>query len=163
MTIHDGAHVDSQAWVDEAATVWPGAFVGRDARIGSGTVIGRNAHVDAGVHVGSNCKIQSGALLYGPAVLYDGVFIGPGAILTNDRHPRAVLPDGTLKGGKDWSPVGVVIREGASVGAGAILVAPVEVGPWAMVGAGAVVVANVDGRSLVVGCPARVVNTLVEH
>ena len=60
-------------------------------------VIGRSVFIDAGVVVGDNCKLQNNVLVYAPAVLESGVFIGPAAVLTNDRYPRAVNPDGSPK------------------------------------------------------------------
>jgi acetyltransferase-like isoleucine patch superfamily enzyme len=76
-------------------------------------------------------------------------------VLTNDTYPRSVDPDGTLKRGGDWEPVGVVVEEGASLGARSVCVAPVRIGAWAMVAAGAVVTADVPPYALVVGVPAR--------
>jgi serine acetyltransferase len=61
----------------------------------------------------------------------------------------------SLKGGDDWVAVGVTIREGASIGARAVCVAPVTIGRWATVGAGAVVTKNVPDFALVLGVPAR--------
>ena len=100
-------------------------------------------------------KLQNYALVYEPAKLGDGVFVGPAAVLTNDTYPRAVTPDGRLKNTDDWHAVGVVIGEGAAIGARAVCVAPVTIGRWALVAAGAVVVADVPDFGLVVGVPAR--------
>ena len=88
------------------------------------------------------------------------VFVGPGAILTNDSHPRAVNPDHSMKTTADWTLKGVVVREGASVGAGAIVMAGIEIGAWALVGAGSVVMRDVEPHSLVQGVPARPVATV---
>ena len=105
--------------------------------------------------VGDRCKIQNHALLYEPAVLEDGVFVGPAVVATNDLHPRAVTVDGDLKSADDWSAVGVTVRTGASIGARSVLVAPVVVGAWATVAAGAVVNRDVRAHELVAGVPAR--------
>jgi acetyltransferase-like isoleucine patch superfamily enzyme len=105
--------------------------------------------------MGDHCKLQNHALVYEPAVLEDGVFVGPAAVFTNDHYPRAVNPDGSLKSAHDWRPVGVRVRTGASVGARAVCVAPVTVGRWAMVAAGSVVVHDVPDFALVAGVPAR--------
>ena len=83
------------------------------------------------------------------------MFIGPAVVLTNDHNPRAINPDGTLKDASDWEPVGVTIGEGAAIGARAVCVAPVTIGPWATVAAGAVVTRDVPAYGLVVGVPAR--------
>ena len=105
--------------------------------------------------MGDNCKLQNHALVYEPAVLEDGVFVGPAVVFTNDCYPRAITPNGTLQRGTDWEPVGVVVRHGASVGARAVCVAPVTIGRWALVAAGSVVTKDVADFSLVAGVPAR--------
>ena len=107
-----------------------------------------------GVSVGAHSKVQNYALIYGPALLEDGVFIGPAAVLTNDKLPRSINPDGSLKSTEDWQAEGVTIRRGAAIGARALVLPGVEVGEWSMVGAGAVVTKDVPAHALVVGSPA---------
>ncbi|WP_369207682.1 acyltransferase, partial [Streptomyces sp. PU-14G] len=150
-----GAQVSDEAVVGAGTTVWELAQVREGAVVGMECVIGRGAYVGAGVRVGARCKVQNHALLYEPAELGDGVFVGPAVVLTNDRAPRAVDPDGTLKRAGDWHAVGVTVAEGASLGARAVCVAPVRIGRWAMVAAGAVVTCDVPDFGLVVGVPAR--------
>jgi len=149
------ADVCEDAIIGEGTSIWHLAQVREGARLGAHCVIGRGAYIGAGVILGDNCKVQNDALIYEPAQLGDGVFIGPGVVLTNDTYPRAVNPDGSRKGAGDWQAVGVHIHQGASVGARAILVAPVVIGEWAMVAAGAVVVSDVPDYGLVAGVPAR--------
>lgn len=153
--IDPSADVDPRAEVGAGTRVWHLAQVREDARLGRDCVVGRGAYVGPGVRVGDRCKLQNQALVYEPAVLEDGVFVGPAVVLTNDEFPRAVTPDGRLKSADDWDAVGVTIREGASIGARAVCVAPVVVGRWALVAAGAVVVADVPDFALVVGVPAK--------
>jgi acetyltransferase-like isoleucine patch superfamily enzyme len=117
--------------------------------------VGRGAYVGPGVRIGDHVKLQNYALVYEPAELADGVFVGPAAVLTNDYYPRAVDPEGRLKGGGDWEPVAVRVAEGASLGARSVCVAPVHVGRWALVAAGAVVTRDVPDFALVAGVPAR--------
>lgn len=148
-TIEDGASVG-----DDTA-VWDGACVRVGARVGAQCVIGRGAFIDTCVVVGDRCKIQNDALIYSPARLADGVFIGPAVVLTNDRFPRAVDPAGELKGAHDWEPVGAIIEHGASVGARAVVLGGVTVGRWSLVAAGAVVNSDVVPFALVAGTPAR--------
>jgi acetyltransferase-like isoleucine patch superfamily enzyme len=152
--IHADADVDQNAIIAADAKIWDLARIRSGSSIGSGTIVGRNAYVDSDVVIGKNCKIQNNALLYSPAVIADGVFIGPGVILTNDLNPRAINEDQTLKSATDWKIQRVELQTGASIGAGAICVAPVIIGSWAMVGAGAVVVKDVPNYALVVGNPA---------
>jgi len=153
--IHADADVDQNVIIAADAKIWDLARIRSGSSIGSGTIVGRNAYVDCEVVIGKNCKIQNSALIYSPAVIADGVFIGPGAILTNDLKPRAINEDQTLKSATDWKIQRVEVQTGASIGAGAICVAPVIIGSWAMVGAGAVVVKDVPNYALVVGNPAK--------
>ena len=149
------ADVDPEAVIGDGTTVWHLAQIREAAVVGRGCNLGRGAYVGPGVRIGDNCKIQNYALVYEPAVLGAGVLIGPAVVLTNDRNPRAVDSAGRLKGRDDWQQVGVTIGDGASIGAQAVCVAPVEVGRWAMVAAGAVVTRDVPDFALVVGVPAR--------
>jgi UDP-2-acetamido-3-amino-2,3-dideoxy-glucuronate N-acetyltransferase len=149
------ADVDDRAEIGEGSSVWHLAQVRENAHIGRNCIVGRGAYIGTGVHLGDNCKIQNYALVYEPAKLGDGVFVGPAVVLTNDHYPRAVNPDGSLKSGHDWEPVGVTIDDGASIGARSTCVAPVHIGRWALVAAGSVVVKDVPAFALVAGVPAR--------
>jgi len=153
--LHTEAHLDENVTIGTDSRIWEQARVRSGAKIGSKTIIGRSAYIDTDVQIGANCKVQNNALIYSPAVIADGVFIGPGAILTNDLNPRAINETGTQKSATDWKVQRVEILYGASIGAGAICVAPVTIGSWAMVGAGAVVIKNVPDFALVVGNPAK--------
>lgn len=153
--VHGTSDVHPTAQISEGVTIWHYAQVRERGFVGENVVIGRGAYLGSGVRVGANCKIQNYALVYEPAVIEAGVFIGPGVILTNDQFPRAVKPDGSQKSASDWDAVGVTIREGASIGAGSICIAPVEIGAWALVAAGSTVTNNVPAFALMAGVPAR--------
>lgn len=153
--IEPSADVAPSAQVASSARVWHLAQVREDALIGEETIVGRGAYIGEGVVVGPRCKIQNYALVYEPASLAEGVFVGPAAVFTNDHCPRAINADGTLKGASDWEAVGVTVERGAAIGARAVCVAPVRIGAWACVGAGAVVTRDVAPYALVVGVPAR--------
>lgn len=153
--IVDSADVSPEAMIGAGSSIWHLAQVREGARIGKNCIVGRGAYVGTGVVMGDNCKVQNYALVYEPAKLADGVFIGPAVVLTNDTYPRAINADGSLKSAHDWEPVGVTIERGASIGARATCVAPVTIGAWATVAAGAVVVKDVPAYALVVGVPAR--------
>jgi acetyltransferase-like isoleucine patch superfamily enzyme len=152
---HPTAEVEAGAVVGEGTVVWQYAHIRAGARVGRECIVGRGAYVGPGVRIGNRCKLQNYALVYEPAVLGDGVFVGPAAVFTNDLHPRAVTPDGQLKTADDWDAVGVTVGAGASIGARAVCVAPVRIGAWATVAAGAVVVHDVPDYALVAGVPAR--------
>ena len=129
--IEPSADVAPSAMVAPSARVWHLAQVREDATIGEETIVGRGAYIGEGVRVGNRCKIQNYALIYEPASLADGVFVGPAAVFTNDHCPRAINPDGSLKSASDWERVGVTVDRGAAIGARAVCVAPVRIGAWA--------------------------------
>lgn len=153
--IVETAQVAPEASIGQDCSIWDYAQIREGAALGDNCIIGRGAYIDAGVTLGDNCKVQNYALVYEPARLADGVFIGPAAVLTNDHWPRAINPDGTLKTAADWDAVGVTVGRGAAIGARAVCVAPVTIGAWATVAAGAVVTADVPDYALMVGVPAR--------
>jgi UDP-2-acetamido-3-amino-2,3-dideoxy-glucuronate N-acetyltransferase len=157
MSVHVAptADVDERAELADGTSVWDLAQVREHAVVGPNCVIGRGACIGTRVQVGENVKIQDYALVYGPATVEAGAFIGPAVVLTNDSYPRSVAPDGTLKRAGDWEAVGVTVREGASIGARSVCVAPVTIGRWALVAAGSVVVADVPDYALVAGVPAQ--------
>ena len=149
------ADVSPDATIGDGSKIWHLAQVRENAVLGTDCIVGRGAYIGTGVRMGNNCKVQNYALVYEPAVLGDGVFIGPAVVLTNDTYPRAITPEGELKSAHDWTPVGVTIHDGASIGARAVCVAPVTIGRWATVAAGAVVTKDVPDFALVAGVPAR--------
>ena len=154
-TVHPTADVSPLAIIGEGTRIWHHAQVREGAQIGRDCIIGKGAYIDRGVRIGDNCKVQNGAFIYTGATLEDGVFVGPGACVANDRFPRAINPDGTPKTEADWLLGRVVIKRGASLGAGSIVVPDAVIGEWAMLAAGAVVTADVPDHGLVQGVPAR--------
>lgn len=147
--------ISPSAFVAPTARVWHLAQVRENAQIHERVILGRGVYVGPGVTVGFGSKIQNGAMIYEPASIGNGVFIGPSVVLTNDRYPRAVNPDFTQKTPTDWKPVGVTVLNGASIGAGAVCVAPITIGNWAVIAAGSVVTKDVPDFALVAGNPAR--------
>jgi UDP-2-acetamido-3-amino-2,3-dideoxy-glucuronate N-acetyltransferase len=130
--------------------IYEPGVVAPGARLGLDTVVGAFCYVASGAVVGAGTRLQSHTSVWDGVELGEDVFVGPAAVFTNVRHPRAAFVRGPR-----WDRT--VVEDGATIGAGAVLVAPVRVGRFAMVGAGAVVVRDVAAHAVVVGNPARVV------
>jgi UDP-2-acetamido-3-amino-2,3-dideoxy-glucuronate N-acetyltransferase len=155
--IHPTADVSDQAQIGDGTQIWHQAQVRERAKVGRNCILSKGVYVDFDVQIGDRCKLQNGAYVYHGATLEDGVLVGPGAILTNDRLPRAINPDGSLKAGTDWEVGQIYVKQGASLGAGSIILPDVTIGEFALVGAGAVVTHSVPDHGLVVGVPARLI------
>jgi UDP-2-acetamido-3-amino-2,3-dideoxy-glucuronate N-acetyltransferase len=153
--ISDTAIVEDYVTIGSNVKIWHYAHIRSNVNLGINVIIGSHVYIGPGVSIGDNSKIQNNSLVYEPARIDNGVFIGPGVIFTNDHNPRAINSDKSQKNPSDWDKSGVVVCEGASIGAGAICVGPVEIGKWSLIGAGAVVVKDVPDYALVMGVPAR--------
>jgi acetyltransferase-like isoleucine patch superfamily enzyme len=153
--IHPTAEVSPKAQVGEGTSIWNQAQVREGVVIGEHCILSKDVYVDFGVVIGSNVKVQNGVSIYHGVTIEDGVFVGPHVCFTNDKYPRAVNPDGSLKGSVDWQVSEILIRQGAALGARSVILPGVTVGKWAMVAAGAVVTHDVPDYGLVMGHPAR--------
>ena len=130
--------------------------------IGDQTKIGAFVEIQKGAMVGNLCKISSHAFICEGVTIEDEVFIGHGVMFINDRYPRATT-DGQLQTEADWEVIPVLVKRGASIGSGAMIMCGVTIGEGAMVGAGAVVTRDVPDYAIVVGVPARVVGNVREQ
>ena len=124
--------------------------------IGDDTSVGAFVEVQRGARIGRRCKISSHSFICSGVVVEDEVFVGHGVLFINDRHPRAAGRDGRKLKDGDWRLEGSIVRRGASIGTGAIIMCGVEIGENAMIGAGALVTHHVPANSLVAGQPARI-------
>lgn len=153
--IHPTADVSPQAEIGTGTQIWHQAQVREMARIGTHCVLSKGVYVDIGVTLGNNVKAQNYATIYHGVTIEDGVFLGPHCVFTNDKSPRAINPDGSLKSGDDWLLGLTLVKYGAAIGTNATIVCGITIGRWAMVGAGAVVTRDVPDYGLVLGNPAR--------
>ena len=152
---HPTADVSPEATIGAGTRIWQHCQVREHAVIGQNCILSKSVYIDAGVSIGDNVKIQNGISIYQGVTLEDGVFCGPHCVFTNDKQPRAINPDGTLKSATDWLVSKTLVKMGASIGAHATIVCGVTIGRWAMIGAGAVVTRGVPDHGLVYGNPAR--------
>jgi len=153
--VHPTAEVSPDAVIGPGSSIWNQAQVRERARIGADCVIGKNVYVDTDVVIGNRVKVQNNVSLFHGVMVEDGVFIGPHVCFTNDRVPRAVTPDGSIKTDDDWEVSPTLVRHGAALGANSTILPGITIGPWAMVGSGSVVTRDVDAHELVAGNPAR--------
>ena len=138
-----------------AARIHPTAAIAASAVIGQRSQIWLHCQIREHVRIGDRCKIQNNASVFAGVTLEDGVFVGPHVCFTNDRVPRAVNPDGSLKSATDWQITETRVCTGAAIGANATIVCGVTIGAWAMIGSGSVVSRSVPAYALVYGNPAR--------
>ena len=153
--VHPTATIGEPCTIGEGSKIWQHCQVREGAVIGRNCILSKGVYIDAGVHIGDNVKIQNGISVYHGVTLEDGVFCGPHSVFTNDRQPRSINPDGSLKSADDWVLSETLVRVGASIGAHATIVCGINIGRWAMIGAGAVVTRDVPDYGLVYGNPAR--------
>jgi UDP-2-acetamido-3-amino-2,3-dideoxy-glucuronate N-acetyltransferase len=130
--------------------IYPTAVIDPKAEIGADAMIGAHCFVGAGARVGAGTRVQSHTAIWHGVTLEEDVFVGPSAVFTNVRHPRADFPRAP-----DWDET--LVERGATIGANATLVAPVRIGIRAVVAAGAVVTRDVPAHAIVAGAPARVI------
>ncbi len=135
--------ISKKITLESGATAWTPCYVGTES-IGAGTNIGSLSHVGRNVVVGKNCKIQGSVYIADKTTIGNNVFIGPGAVITNDKYPPS--------GGK-WNPVKVA--DGVVIGGNSTIVAGVSLGQDCVVAAGAVVTRSVPEKEVWAGNPAK--------
>lgn len=152
--VHPSAEVEDGASIGEHSKVWRFCHVMAGAQIGSHCVLGQNCFVAPGVRIGDRCHIQNNVSVYAGVTLEHDVFVGPSAVFTNVRRPRAAFAQPKSA----YTPT--LVQHGASIGANATIVCGVTIGQGAFVAAGAVVTRDVPPFALVMGTPARVTGWL---
>ena len=156
------ANVSSLSKIGEGTIIDSFVIIDDYAQIGEECKIHQFVHIDQDVIIEDRVKIQNHVFVPHGVTLCKGVFVGPSVVFTNDKHPRSITPDGRLKTNKDWTMSPTVVNEGASLGAGSVIVCGVTIGKWAMIGAGSVVCHDVPDYALVVGSPARIIGYVDE-
>lgn len=152
-----GAKLGKNCIVEDYSVIGSNCIIGDDCKIH------RNVYIDDGVEIGNRVKIQNNNSIFEGVTLEDGVFIGTNVTFINDRHPRAVHEDGTLKGSKEFKLEKTKVCYGASIGAGSVIMCGVTIGKWAMVAAGSVVLEDVSDYAMVAGNPAKIIKENITY
>jgi acetyltransferase-like isoleucine patch superfamily enzyme len=155
--IHATALVEPGVEIGPGTAVWDHAHIRGPARLGADCIVGGKSYIAYGVEIGNRVKINAFVYICTGVTLEDGVMVSAGTIFTNDRFPRAATPDlARLRpSDPDEHTLPTRVREGATIGAGAVIGCNLEIGRFAMVGMGAVVTRSVPDFHLVIGNPAR--------
>ncbi len=153
---HPTAIVETQQ-IGQGTRIWAFAHAMKGVSIGANCNIGDYCFIESGVIIGDNVTIKNGNMIWEGVTLEDGVFVGPHVFFTNDLYPRSPrLPQAKKRYSNRGWLLPTLVRRGASLGAGAIILAGITIGEFSMVGGGAVVTRDVPSYALVIGNPARV-------
>ena len=123
-------------------------------KIGDDTKVGAFVEIQKNALIGARCKISSHTFVCEGVTIEDEVFVGHGVMFINDVYPRATS-GGALQTEADWKVVPTLVKRGASIGSGAVILAGITIGEGAMIGAGAVVTKDVPAHTIAKGVPAR--------
>ena len=151
--LRDYGIIYSKATIGDNVRTGHHYLVRENSTVGSNTLIGTGVIIEDECKIGKNVSIQSKVYIPTYCVIEDDVFLGPNAVLTNDKR----------MGRGDWKLQGVTIRRGARIGANTTILPGLEVGRDAVVGGGSVVTRNVPEYTVVVGTPARKLKIVPEE
>src|SRR5262245_19543004 len=155
--IHPTAIVEKDVALGDGTSVWDNVHIRHGTQLGEECLVGGKTLIAYDVQIGNRVKINSAAYICNGVTIEDGVMISAGVVFTNDRFPRAATNDlSQLRPSTpDEHTLSTLVREGATIGAGAIIGCDLTIGRFAMIGMGSVVTRSVPDFHLVIGNPAR--------
>jgi len=152
---HKTVEIQKGAKIGKGTKIWQNCQILKGAQMGEDCVIGHNCFIGSKAKLGNGVKLESNIDVWDLVSLEDYVFVGPSAVFTNDKNPRAKYPKSKYPQYGKWLPT--LAKEGATIGANATIICGNTIGKWAIIGAGAVVAGNVPDYAIAVGMPAKVV------
>lgn len=157
--IHPTALIEPGVEIGDGTSIWDNVHVRGPARIGRDCIIGEKSYIAYDVAIGDRVKINAFVYVCAAVTIETGAMISAGTVFTNDRFPRATTSDlSTLRtSAPDEHTLPTLVREGATIGARAVIGNDLAIGRFAMVGMGSVVTRTVPDFALVVGQPARII------
>jgi UDP-2-acetamido-3-amino-2,3-dideoxy-glucuronate N-acetyltransferase len=158
--VHKTAEIQDGAIIGKNVRIWQNSQVLSGAVIGDDCVVGHNCLVSSKAKLGKGVKLQSNIDVWDLVELEDYVFVGPSAVFTNDKNPRAKYPKSEYSKYGKWLPT--LVREGATIGANTTVICGNTIGRWSMIGAGALVGKNIPDYAVAVGVPAEIVGWICE-
>lgn len=155
--VHPTALIEPEVQIGDGTSVWDGVHIRRQARIGRNCIIGEKTYIAYDVTIGNLVKLNANVYICAGVTIEDGVMIAAHTVFTNDRFPRAALPDFTalVTSEPTDETLTTVVRRGATIGANATVAPGIEIGEFAMIGMGSVVTRSVPAFGLAFGSPAR--------
>lgn len=148
MSVHPTAIVEEGAEIGDGTKIWHHVHIRHGAKLGKNCVLAKGVYVGEGVKIGDNVKIENYVSVFKGVTVEENVFIGPHVTFTNDLYPR-------IERFEKWRVARTVVRKGASIGAGSVILCNITLGRYCLVGAGSTVTKSVPDHALVYGNPAK--------
>lgn len=149
--VHPMTVIDEDVQVGEGSKIWHFCHVSKGARIGTNCVLGQNVFIGEGVRIGNNVRIQNNVSVYSGVTIEDYVFLGPSCVFTNVKRPQAQCKSPYQE---------TYVEKGVVVGANATIICGTRLGHNSFVGAGSVVTKDVPPYVVVIGNPAKLLNSV---
>jgi len=146
--VHPTAVVEKTATIGAGTKVWHFVHIRENAKIGRECVLGHSVYIGKGVKIGNHVKLENRATVYQGVKIEDNAFIGPHVTFTNDPYPRS--------SSTNWTIVPTLVKKGASIGAGTVVMCGVTIGAHAMIGAGSTVTRDIPPHAMAYGNPAKI-------
>ena len=145
--IHNFADVNTTN-IGEGTYIWQYCIILSGAKIGKNCNINCYCFIENDVIIGNNVTIKAGVYLWDGMRIGDNVFIGPNVTFVNDKYPRSkIYPNKFMT---------TIIEDGASIGAGSIILGGLTIGRNSIIGAGSVVTKSIPSNAVAYGNPAQV-------